>query len=385
MKKKMDTPSDSLTLLVCSPRFSASKSIHRDANGSVVIKGFHAGKYFGVIERTVLDIEDLSKNLTALETTPNIFVIRGALVSGQAPERVQRTKANFVTPATGKRWVMLDIDKLPYSLDVDIKVDPVTVMDHLISQLPIEFHDTSYHYQLSSSSGFTASNTVSAHLWFWLSSPRTDAELKRWAKTINQSQRLVDPALFNDVQAHFTAAPKFIGLEDPIPLRSGLVHKKRANVEIQIPEIPLRPHFTQSIIESKETVGFESHLSKIGDHPGGGGFHVPIISAIASFVSENGNENIDPDQLYTIIHDRVIKADRSKHDDAYVERMAERTHIMPAIEGAMRKFGDRPATRRRSRLIKDISPPNRPPVLKGAEGHKVLSTLLDGIIGGKQS
>ena len=47
--------------------------------------------------------------------------------------------------------------------------------------------------------------------------------------------KLIDPALFNDVQAHFTAAPVFEGLVDPFSVRSGLVRKEVDEVALKLP------------------------------------------------------------------------------------------------------------------------------------------------------
>ena len=224
---------------------------------------------------------------------------------------------------------------------------------------------------------------VSAHVWFWLSAPWSDAKLKTWAKTVNghAGSKLIDTALFNDVQAHYTAAPIFEGVADPFPKRSALV--KKANDAVSILEIKLPDHPAQERSGPFESgIGFEGHLSRIGDHPGGDGFHIPIITAIASYVSTNGSDGTNIETLYETVRDRVLAADRSNHDDAYVKGMASREHIMQAIQGALQKYGNQPASRRRARVVKGMAPPALQAPLCAAEAHKKLSEALDSIIGG---
>ena len=62
-----------------------------------------------------------------------------------------------------------------------------------------------------------------AHLAYWSTSPLDEAALKRWAKACNArvGSKIIDPALYTPVQAHYVAAPLFDGLDDPLPRASG--------------------------------------------------------------------------------------------------------------------------------------------------------------------
>lgn len=377
------TQPDTLTIMICAQGFSASKTITPKDGGGVDIKGFDAGMYFGVMIREVNDIEELSRNLEALETTHNAFVIRGAPIKPVDPGNpIRRQKVNFVTPERGKRWVLIDFDKLPIPTDIDLAADPQVAIEHLVGQLPAEFHDVSYHYQLSSSAGFSAPGTSSAHVWFWLTDPWPDDKLKTWAKAVNKGggRKLIDTALFNDVQPHYTAKPIFEGVTDPFPTRSALVRKTNAAVSIRETKAPERPAAQQSgPFESGP--GFDGWLARIGDHLGGEGFHDPIIRATASYVSTHGREGTDVEALYETMRARILAADRSKHDDADIEQMASREHIMPAIAGAIQKFGERPVSLRRSRIIKGLAAPQQRPQLSNAEAHCQLSAQFDQILG----
>ena len=60
---------------------------------------------------------------------------------------------------------------------------------------------------------------IRVHLWFWFDRPCSDNELKVWL-----SGCPVDMRMFNPIQIHLTAKPRFFidGAIDPYPNRSGL-------------------------------------------------------------------------------------------------------------------------------------------------------------------
>ena len=378
---------DSMTILVCAPSYTASKKFVDDGKGGIQKVDYNAGMYFGVMEKPISDIQTLSKWLLALEGMPNAFVIRGKLIDPPAPDTgIQRLKLNFATPAGGRRWALIDFDKIPLPEGLYLAKDTPAVIEHLVSLLPAEFHDCSYHYQLSSSAGMGGSDKVSAHVWFWLTDPWPDDKLNSWAKAIKEKvgYKLVDPALFNDVQAHYTAAPVFDGVDNPFPVRSALVEKAKDAVSIKQIDVPVS---VSSLSNNSGPIesgpGFDGWLARIGDHPGGEGFHEPIIKAIASYVSTHGREGTNKEVLFETIRRRVLAADRSRHDDDYVENtMASREHIIQAIDGALKKYGDQPSSRRRSRVVdKGVVAPAVRPVVSAEDARKNLSSLLDTIIG----
>jgi hypothetical protein len=278
--------------------------------------------------------------------------------------------------------VLIDIDKLPLPAGLDFIKAPSAVVEHFVQRLPEEFHDASYHYQLSSSAGFRSPGLASAHVWFWLEPPLNDSELKRWAKAVNDKARckLVDTALFNDVQPHYTAAPLFDGVPDPFPERSGLVRKSTPAVRLRVPKESPRSRRDRQGASVEQSMGFELLVAKIGDHPGGSGFHEAIIKATASYVAQHGRAGTDREALYERVRARVLEADRSQHDREYVEEMASREHIMAAIDGALEKYGDRPESRRRSKLVPGLAAEDRAPSVPSSEAHRQLSDLLDELL-----
>ena len=274
----------------------------------------------------------------------------------------RRRKTNFQTPHAGRRWILIDFDKVPLPPGVRLQQDVVAVCEHLIGLLPAEFREVSYHWQLSSRAGLGDPAVVSMHLWFWLDRPIPDAELKNWATSWNEKAgaKIIDTALFNDVQAHYTAAPEFIGMTDPFPVRSGLQCKGMDEVALRLPPPPQRQARGRSNTTGGKGIdssgGFEAILEQIGDHPGGQGFHLPIIRAVASYVATQEGAGIDVEALYEVVRVAVVAANHSNHDDDYIAWMASREHIIPAITSAIDKYGNADSPRRKSRQIEGIPP-----------------------------
>lgn len=383
-----------MTILVCSDVNSATKQFTWD--GELIIKtDFNAGKYFGVMVKDVKNIQELSSILTALEKTPTAFVIRGAPQKPVDNERpCRRLKENFKTPKRGLNWALFDFDKIKMPDNLSLKEDSVAVLEYLISLMSKEFRDSSYHWQLSSSAGMSDPGVVSAHIWFWFNQPVSDLELRNLATYINDYNqfRLIDPALFRDVQPHYTASPIFKNIDDPFPKRSGLVSKNHDMVVFQTYTVAepissvakslinntmpfnganLLPH---KLITSEGTK-FDAHIASIGDHAGGNGFHEPIIRAIASYAAINGKDSTDIEALYKLISKQVRDADCSQHQKNYIEKMASREHIIPAIKTAILKYGNK-ATTKRSRLIGGIIPLKRSKRISVAHAYEILSNKI---------
>ncbi len=370
-RRRAGTKQDFITLLWTAPGHTASKHFIKSKAGVEKVN-FNAGYYFTAFEPTpVGSIFELSNILSAIEAIPNMMVIRGlprepALIGKFVRRLGSGDIGNFFTPSEGHHWILIDLDKIPLPRSLSLTESPEAVCEYLIGLLPHEFSNATYHWQLSSSAGIGDLTVASVHMWFWLKAPIPDQELKRWANHVNDlaGYKLVDPALFQHVQAHYTASPTFVGMDDPFPTRSGLHVKARDTVALVISAPTKKAAASRAIgatparthVGDTGASGFEYHLSRIGDHPGGDGFHGPIVAAAASYVCEHGEESTDPEHVYKKISEAVEKADSSNHDDATVAARASREQIMPAIESAIKKYGSQPSSRRKARLVEGIQP-----------------------------
>jgi hypothetical protein len=208
-------------------------------------RGCDKATRFTSTEHPVASIDQLASVLRAIEPDPYSLVIRGApteaaLMAASAGRPVRRSKNPLdgepgYFAARARHYLMIDIDDLLCPNGID----PVSLeaLEHAIAQLPPEFHQASYFYQWSSKAGLKP-GLIKLHVWFWLDRPIADEEVKLWANAWNAHVgfTLIDPALYDPVQAHYVASPRFFGVEDPVLVRSGLVRKAQDAVALQLPE-----------------------------------------------------------------------------------------------------------------------------------------------------
>ena len=170
-----------------------------------------------------------------LENDPTQTIIRGSLTEDQT-NPVPRNKETFT--ATPRQWCMIDIDSLAWDGDIN---DQQAMLSYAIQQLPAEFQSVDCWYHFSSSMGIKAG--IRVHLWFWLERPCSDDEMKAWL-----SGCPVDLRLFNPIQIHLTANPRFIdGAVDPYPNRSGLFEAGSGVSTVPVPsDLATRTAVTQA-------------------------------------------------------------------------------------------------------------------------------------------
>jgi len=304
-------------------------------------KSDYANAYlFNTVCNSVASIDELSLWLRAMETHPTCAVVRGRLVAGRDEVNIRRTLCTFASPEGnfeavpgGLPWMMLDIDKLPVaSLGLTTNEDRLA---HLISLLPPEFQNVTFHYQWSSSAGLGGWDLLSCHLWFWLAEPWHCRDLYERFDRGDWQACEVDPAPFTPNQIHYTAAPKFIGADDPLGTdRSGLVRGERDAVTISpwVREVSPRGVFTPEEREQRfPGAGFAELLDEIGPS-----YHRQILRAVAHYIAVTAEPDIE--WLIERLTETIWAAPwgkNSKHD--YVDRR----YLDRVIRGAITKFGAR--------------------------------------------
>lgn len=166
------------------------------------------GKFFRYERHPVNDLADIQRLLLPLESNRRALVIRGDLRPELDPNRAYaRTNANTVDVA--RHWLCLDLDEREAPPGTS-PTDPRAAAWLVRELLPAPFHDAAFVLQWSSSAGTAkAGRKVKCHLWFWLETKHTSAELRGWAESVG-----ADAALFQQIQIHYTAAPVFVGESD---------------------------------------------------------------------------------------------------------------------------------------------------------------------------
>lgn len=204
------------------------------------IEPYSKGKYFSLETIELSCINSASDFFTSMESKQKSCIIRGKYVGDEDAKQVEpecnsqhirRSKEFFKDQKL--HLVMIEIDDFHPIFGSPVH-HPVTCIDEYIQDIPPEcFHDKSYHWQLSSSAGKKGlEGTLKAHIWFWLQVPYSSAELLAWGRSIKLE---ADLSVFNPVQIHYTASPIFeAGVEDPVPVRSGLEVKSTPEVKLII-------------------------------------------------------------------------------------------------------------------------------------------------------
>ena len=245
-------------------------------------------------------------------------------------------------------WVMIDVDKLALPEGIRVGEDTLASLEYAIGLLPAEFQDSSVFWQLSGSAGVFDDGHISAHLYYWLDKPIANDVLRQWAKGCDR--RLVDPAVFNAVQPHYTAAPLFgEGCVDPFPdSRSGLIKKINAAVCLEVRQLAAESKQSRSAatyyqdLSDDRVRGFSNILATLGDHDGGSGFNEPLLRAVASYVSKvGGQEAIEQkDWLLDYLRQSIDEVNQSSHSADEIRSYKSSVYLEGLLQRATGKYGN---------------------------------------------
>lgn len=238
------------------------------------ITAYDKAKNFDVQEVQIGDVRQLSKLLTQLEPKSSKCIIRGKFVGFEEaakreqleiPNKTYRRKTLFEDQPL--HATLIEVDGYE-SLCDPIEAPESAVEEYIACELPAEFHNVSYHWQLSNSAGHITKPGLKAHIWFWLSNPMTSAALRSWAKAIDLK---ADHSVMDTIQIHYTAAPIFApGVVDPVSKRSGFHQGDAGNAvlisETQIAKIESRiaVSYSDDIEKKIEADPFATHLANNG-------------------------------------------------------------------------------------------------------------------------
>jgi Family of unknown function (DUF5906) len=340
---------DTITVLFSTSGKFATKQYSRAKDGGIKNRSYGNETYFAVETGAIRDITHLAGVLERLADEPFRFVIRGEPLPGINEKRSRRLlhpDKKTGDPATfrerARHWFMVDIDHIPCPAAIDPISDPDGAIEYVIGLLTPELHDATCSWQLSSSQGvFPGDETISAHLWFWSAVPLDDAELTRWAVAENQiaGHKLIDPAVYRAVQAHYTAKPIFKSdLRDPLPKRYGMRQGLDDAVGLIIPAPNRKNPEEPSHSGYEPGLGVDAYLAEIG---GAKGFRCPIVSAVASWISIHGSKaNVEP--LKALIRAAIARADPGNRPASEIERYASDQHLDEIVEWVLRRHGDQP-------------------------------------------
>ena len=203
------------------------------------------------------------------------------------------------------RSLMIDADKVVVTAAYDLtRADDRDrlAVDVLREVMPAEWWKASFGYQLSSSTGaggvtqLNPGDRASVHYFFWLSEPRSNAELKRYLRVnavladahdegSGKLSQGVDPAILNPVQPNYVADPVFQDwrgqpLPDPLPSRWGFFTGEADSVTITIPTVETQQKIDRVRREAGHVVIHAETVEEALAGLGVGGMNQPIWSAM---------------------------------------------------------------------------------------------------------
>jgi RecA-family ATPase len=262
---------DFVTVLtsVDDPPRRMTKRLHRQDDGTIGIEDYDEGAtWFSVKTFPVSALADLATVLPQLDqfSTP----VWGEFI-GSDPNRTRRltrVQKDGTQPTIGDyahHLLPLDLeefDAVDADGQFDFCADPERAVRFAISKLPPEFEGADCLWQLTSGAGIKQG--VRLRLWFWLSEPRTAAQVLRWLKphlllSKNRKdwkpdpKRFIDGSIFSRVNQPIYASPPVLDsdVEDPAPRRLGLFE------DIGLPVIA-PPIATEQDADSNEPEGGDS-------------------------------------------------------------------------------------------------------------------------------
>ena len=304
-----------------------------------VIEPYGNAAFFGIWEAPVCGIDDLAALLSTVERRPTSFLVRGRPAAGvdrrYAKRRLHARKAQdgSVEPATlegvARCWIPLDLDSIASPAWLDPVHEPDRAVEHVVGQLPEEFHGATCWWQFTSGQG--VKEGIRIRLFFWADRALADWELKAWLgervpiagmpRSAWPPRFPVDLSIFAPAQPIYVARPIFVGMADPVPFRSGVWRGDRAAITPPPIEEPrVRATGVTEEAAGEPGNGYEFHRSRIGDHDNGGGFFAPIKSAAASWIARQGalaDTGWLRDDLERAI--REASRDPAKHPDDYID------------------------------------------------------------------
>jgi P4 family phage/plasmid primase-like protien len=343
---------DALTILRSTSGKYATKQFSRQKDGTIKNRSFGDEKYFSVTSVPVADINSLAHELSKIARNPRCFVIRGEPLP--ATNRARTRRLSEPDPKTGepaafedqpRRWLSVDVDKIPCPALTDPVTDPEGAVEYVIGLMPPELHDATCWWQFSSSQSVRVTpdtpETISLHLWYWLDEPLDSAALKRWAIAANQivGYKLIGPEFFRTVQAHYVAAPLFAEpLKDPLARRCGLRKGLDEAVSLIIPvAAPKRP-YEPSKTGYEPGIGVAAHLREIG---GPKGNRSPIMATIASYIAIHGS-TADVQPVYQAIRSTLDRAVPGWRTDPDGQPYLDDEHLDKIAHWVRQHHGDQP-------------------------------------------
>jgi len=248
---------DTLTVLTDPDGRHAGKTWSRDAKGAWANDAYTSGREWFHQTVDIGSVHDLYREVLKFGRQGSAVFIRGAVIperlegAGGNPRVLRRGESNRDPWFTDepRHWAMIDADKVVVldHYDLRLEADRTRMAEEVLRQVcPDEFHEVSYGFHLSASTGaidpvLAPGDKASVHFFFWFDQPRTSPQMRTLinarcvpaAAHEENSGRLsqgIDASTFTSVHPQYLASPIFQDhqgkkLPDPVSERFGFVQK----------------------------------------------------------------------------------------------------------------------------------------------------------------
>lgn len=209
-------------------------------------------------DEAINNLQELHSLLVELQIQPNSVIIRGRF-NGDGDSRQPHRRLTELYDDIPHHWFCVDVDDIPLE-EIDA-ADAVSQHQVIVKNIP-ELQGAPCIFQFSASAGLSDKGKIKAHLWFWNKRKLSSKEVKR---VFADHKQLVDLALFNAVQIHYTAQPIFVETPCAIDQRT---HFVAGDVELDLRVPPVRKQnitTTGGLDLSKDTCGLVSEIGP-GNH-----------------------------------------------------------------------------------------------------------------------
>lgn len=215
-----------------------TKQIRRLRNGTIHTTNYDHATVFSYRSVRLTGLAHLYRLLLQLERDNHSASVRGGpLVGVSLDNAARRSKTDGRRTATlgdvPRSYLAIDIDGLDGS--AEWWLDLPATLDRVRQVLPPEFRQATAIIQFSSMASPKVKPGISLHLWFWLTTPLTCAELLRTFKPWPK----IDRSPFTPATPVYTARPIFKGMDDPLPVRTMLIEGSCASVDVQVLPLPV--------------------------------------------------------------------------------------------------------------------------------------------------
>lgn len=336
-----DATMDRITVLTSAEGLrTGAKLIEADSKrGGIKAARVQTGQWFTFSQTAVHDFASMAEAFDRISRNPAAYVVRGEPREGVNWKRARRLQydqqeepasdqsagkpfAAATLREESRRWVALDIDKMPLPAGSDLVADPEGAIEHALGQLPPECWDARCWWMLSASAGLNGGDALSARIVLWLDRPYSSAELIRWARAHNDTagRRVIDEATLRPVQPIYVAAPVFArGVVDPLPRRSGIRDGLDDAVTLAIPAEPERTGENYNTRGHAPGQGFAAFIARMAP---GQGFRNHIVSAISSAVATG----VDQAAAFDAIRARIREVEPQAHatDPSLIKYQSDR-------------------------------------------------------------